>query len=69
MSTMPPQSSAPGGGGRGPPRKPQSPGRGHTATERSFREKWNTKLRSRVALGHRSKVRFSFLHFPIDSSS
>jgi hypothetical protein len=48
-------------GGRGPPRKgSQLPGKGHTATGKSHREKWNTKLRARATLEDRSRVRFLF---------
>ena len=48
-------------GGRGPPRKGfQLPDKGHTATSKSQREKWNTKLRARMALEGQTRVCFPF---------
>jgi hypothetical protein len=50
MSLVMPQQSS-GGGGRSPPRKgSQLPGKGHTTTGKSHREKWNTKIRAREAI-------------------
>jgi hypothetical protein len=50
-------------GGGGPPRKgPSQPGRAHTATGTSMREKFNSKIRAMIAQG-RPQVSFRSVAF------